>query len=388
MKKFNYFQPTEIVYGEGKLNELADLVNRFGSRCLLVTTPGGQGLDILFDRVKKILCDRGMDVAHYDGVLPNPTTEVITKGAEEAKKIAPDVVIGLGGGSSMDSAKAIAVEATHEGSCWDYLYYKKEPTEKTLPVIAVSTTSGTGSQVTQVAVVTNEESRNKSALFHWRLYPRVALVDPELMVTVPKYVTATTGFDVFCHSFESTVHINNNPLVDTFAWKAIKIVLNTLPDLLMDIENKEKRAKMAFADILAGLSIANVGVTLPHGIGMAISGLYPQIAHGASLAINYPAFTRFTYKYKIPQFAKLARLLDPSLTSASDQESAERSCELLDEFLKSIDLWIRLKDYDMPEDEISLLAKNSMILPDYKNNPRVATEEEMLDLIKTSYDHD
>ncbi len=386
MKKFNYFQPSEIVYGEGRLNELADIVKRYGTKCLLVTVAEGQGLDELFERAKKILTDGGVEVEHFTGVVPNPTTDVIAEGAEAAKKIGADVVVGLGGGSSMDSAKAIAVEATHEGSCWDYLYYKKEPSEKTLPVIAVSTTSGTGSQVTQVAVVTNSKERNKSALFHWRLYPKVAIVDPELMVTVPKFVTQTTGFDVFCHSFESTIHVNNSPYVDTIAWEAIEIVLNTLPDLLKDLGNTDLRAKMAFADTLAGLSIANVGVTMPHGIGMAISGLYPHISHGASLAVNYPAFTRFTYKSAVPQFAKLARILDPDLSLAKDDVAAEKSPELMDEFLKKIDLWIRLKDFDMPEDEIPLLAKNSMILPDYENNPKVATDDEMLEVIKQSYD--
>ncbi|MEJ2495369.1 MAG: iron-containing alcohol dehydrogenase, partial [Ignavibacteriaceae bacterium] len=133
------------------------------------------------------------------------------------------------------------------------------------------------------------------------------------------------------------------------------------------------------------LSIASVGVTIPHGIGMAISGLYPHIAHGASLAINYPACTRFTYEYAVPQFAKLGRMLDPQLTSGSDDTAAEKSCDLLDDFLKKIDLWIRLKDFDMPENEIPLLAKNSMILPDYENNPRVATAEEMLEIIQQSY---
>ena len=385
MRNFNYFQPTEIIYGKGRILELAELVKKFGNKCLLVTTEEGQGLDELFNKIKEILKSGNVDVAHFSGVTPNPTTDVITKGAKLARQIGAEVVVGLGGGSSMDGAKAIAVEATHPGSCWDYLYYKKEPTEKTLPVIAVSTTSGTGSQVTQVAVVTNTEERNKSALYHWRLFPKVALIDSELMISVPKYVTQTTGFDVFCHAFESTVHKNNSPLVDTLAWEAIQIVIESLPKLVNDLDNQELRAEMAFADTLAGLSIASIGVTLPHGIGMAISGLYPHIAHGASLAINYPAFTRFTYKHAIPQFAKLGRLLDPHLGTASDEVAAEKSCELLDDFLKRIGLWIRLKDFNMPENEISLLSKNSMILPDYQNNPRVATADEMLEIIQQSY---
>ncbi len=164
-----------------------------------------------FDKAKASLAEAGVEVAHFQGAIPNPTTDSITEGARMAEEFRADVVsLGLGGGSSMDSAKAIAVEATHEGSTWDYLFYKKPRTEKTLPIIAVSTTSGTGSQVTQVSVITNPGTRDKSAIYNPIVYPKVAIVDPELMLTVPTKVTASTGFDVFCHSFESALHVNTS----------------------------------------------------------------------------------------------------------------------------------------------------------------------------------
>jgi alcohol dehydrogenase class IV len=386
MKKFNYFQTSEIVYGKGRIQELGELARRFGKRCLLVTPPPISALEPLFNKVKKILIGSGLKVEHFDKVEPNPTTDIVTAGAEMAEKFKADIVIGVGGGSSMDTAKAIAVEATHKGTAWDYLYFREtQPTEKTLPIIAVSTTSGTGSQVTQVAVVTNTKERNKSAIFNSIIYPKIAIVDPELMITLPKSVTAPTGFDAFCHAFESVVHINNSPIVDVLAWRAIEIVINTLPYLLDNLDDIEARSKLALADTLAGLSIANVGVTLPHGIGMAISGLYPHIAHGVSLAIVYPAFTRFTYKHALPQFAQLGRVFNPDMTIEPDEKMAEKSIEDIDTFLKKIGLSKSLKDYGMPEEEIELLAKNSMILPDYKNNPRLATDKEMLQIIRDSY---
>ena len=205
------------------------------------------------------------------------------------------------------------------------------------------------------------------------------------MVTLPKGATAPTGFDAFCHAFESVVHINNSPIVDVLAWRAIEIVINTLPYFLDNLDDVEARSKLAFADTLAGLSIANVGVTLPHGIGMAISGLYPHIAHGASLAIVYPAFTRFTCKHALAQFAQLRRVFNPDMANESDEKLAEKSIDDMDAFLKKIGMYKSLKDYGMPEKEIELLAKNSMILPDYKNNPRLATDEEMLQIIKDSF---
>ena len=308
-----------------------------------------------------------------------------TAGADVAKAHNADVVVGLGGGSSMDAAKAIAVEATHEGSCWDYLFYKKEPTDATLPIISISTTSGTGSQVTQVAVVTNTAERDKSALYHPIIFPNVCIVDPELMLTVPKKVTAATGFDAFCHSFESSISPGSNEYEQTMAFRSIEIVSETLPYLLDNLDDQEARAKMAMADTYGGLCIANSGVTLPHGVGMAISGLYPNVAHGESLAIIYPAFTRFTYQSAIPEFSRLGRIFNPELNGGSDENAAAKSCEAIDDFLQKIGMQLKLKEFGMPEDEIPLLAKQSMVLPDYKSNPRVATDDEMLELITQSY---
>ena len=385
MNDFKYFQPTEILFGAGRLGELGEIAFRYGKKCLLVTTPEIPVLKPMYDNVKQVLSDAGLDVAHFDQVQPNPTTENITAGAEMAHSIGAELVVGLGGGSSMDSAKAIAVEATHEGSCWDYLFYKTQPGEKTLPVIAVSTTSGTGSQVTQVAVVSNTKERDKSALYNNILYPRVCIVDPELMVTVPEHVTASTGFDTFCHAFESTIHPNVSIYVETLAWKAIKIVAEWLPKVLQDLSDIEARSQMAVADTFAGLCIANAGVTLPHGVGMAISGMYPNVTHGESLSIIYPAFTRFTWRAAMDQFAAAARILDSDTKFQSEEQAAEASSRAIDDFIEKIGMKMTLKDAGMPENEIAGLATQSMVLPDYKGNPRVTTEEEMLDLIKQAY---
>jgi len=387
MKQFNYHQTTKIIFGSGRIAELGEIAKSYGTKALLVTTPPNiPTLEEQYNRVKKILADAGIKVEHFDGVVPNPTVDCISEGAKIARNFGADMVIGLGGGSSMDSAKAISVEATHPGTSWDYLFYKKQPDEKKLlPIIAVSTTSGTGSQVTQVAVVTNTLNRDKSALYNNILYPKVCIIDPELMLTVPKFVTATTGFDVFCHAFESTLHPGTSAYVNLLAWEAISIVVSTLPYLLNNLSDLEAREKMAWADTLAGLCIANAGVTLPHGMGMAIGGMYPNVAHGESLAIVYPAFARFTWKYAIPQFAALARIFNKDFLRLPDDKAAEKSVEELIKFLKKIDLWIKLKDKGMPETEIHDLAKQSMVLPDYKNNPKVATYEEMIMLVKESY---
>jgi alcohol dehydrogenase class IV len=382
---FNYFQPTELVFGRGRVKELGSIAKRFGQRTLLVTVKESPALSDQFARILKILTEEGLKVTHFDGVVPNPTVESIAAGSKIARECGTQSVIGLGGGSSMDSAKAIAVEATHEGSCWDYLFYKKPPTEKTLPIIAVSTTSGTGSQVTQVAVVTNPATRDKSAIYHPNVYPRVSIVDPELMVTLPREATAPTGFDALCHSFESTIHPSCSPIIELMAWRGIGSVVQALPNALANGADLDAREALALADTLGGYSIANAGVTLPHGIGMAIGGLYPHVAHGVALAIVYPAFARFTWRSAVPQFARLARAFDPALTDKPDMIAAERSSELVDTFLRKIGLRLGLADMGVPEAELPKLAKQSMVLPDYKANPRIATLAEMEALVRESY---
>jgi alcohol dehydrogenase class IV len=388
MKNFNFHQTTEIRFGRGRIQELVQIASKYGTKVLLVTTrANSSSLEQQYYKVIQLLENAGLKVAHFDGVIPNPTLEVISSGAKIARTFGAQVIIGLGGGSSMDAAKAISVEATHDGSAWDYLFYKSPQPDasKLLPVIAVSTTSGTGSQVTQVSVITNTQERDKSALYNNILYPQVCIVDPELMVSVPVFVTATTGFDVFCHAFESTINPGTGAYVDLLAWEAITLVVEYLPRVLTDLTDIEAREKMAWADTLAGLCIANAGVTLPHGIGMAIGGMYPHVAHGEALAIVYPEFAEFTWESAIPQFSKLARILNPGLKSLSDKEAASQSPAEITKFLKKLKLNKTLSDVGMPEDEIQQLAAQSMVLPDYKGNPRVATEQEMLGIISHCY---
>jgi alcohol dehydrogenase class IV len=286
----------------------------------------------------------------------------------------------------MDTAKAIAVEATHPGTAWDFLFYKaSQPDARTLPVIAVTTTSGTGSQVTQVAVLTNTELRDKSALYHPLLFPRVALVDPELMLAVPPHLTAATGFDALTHAFESILHPAASPYTDLMALEAVRLVIGHLPAAVRGEGALEARAQLAWADTLAGLCIASAGVTLPHGIGMAIGGMYPHVMHGEALAVVYRAITRYTCKAAPAKYAALARILDPTLNARADEEAAERCAPALERFLRDIGLALTLEGLNVPREELPRLAQQSMVLPDYKNHPVVATLEEIGVILDESF---
>lgn len=386
IEPFAYFQPTEIRFGRGRLKEVGDVVARYGKRCLLVTGPADGARAALFDRVKRYLVDAGVTVEHFSGVVPNPTTDCISAGAGMAKAFGAEVVVAVGGGSSMDTAKAIAVEATHPGTAWDYRWCSEtQPTDNTLPIVAITTTSGTGSHVTQVAVLTNPALKDKSAIYNRHVYARVGIVDPELMVSMPRHVTASTGFDVFCHAFESYLHIHASPYTDLLALEAIRLVARYLPRAVDDGTDVDAREGMAWADSLAGLCIANAGVTLPHGIGMAIGGCCPHVMHGEALAVIYPEFTRYTYPYAIERFATVGRILNAELEAVSDDVAAERACDEIDGLLKRIGMWLSLEGLRVTGDDLAAIADHSQVLPDYRNNPRVATHHEILEMLEHSY---
>lgn len=386
MKEFNYYQPTEIRFGCGRVDEIGEVVSRFGKRCLIATVPSFPEIEALYEKVKDTLVNGGVKIAHFDKVIPNPTTDIVSEGTKLAKAHDADVVLGLGGGSSMDTAKAIAVETTHEGTAWDYLYFRDtQPTEKTLPILTITTTSGTGSHVTQVAVVTNPAEKNKSAIYNSIVYPKVSIVDPELMLTVPEHITASTGFDVFTHAFESYINPNGSPYTDLIALETIRLVAKHLPATVKNGGDLEARTHMAWADTLAGLCIANSGVTLPHGIGMAIGGMYPHVMHGESLAVVYPAIMRYSYQYAPEKFAAVGRLFDNKLNRLDDNEAAEKSCDVIQDFIKDIGMLTSLKYLKIPEKELKALAEASLALPDYKSHPKVATLDEVFKLLKQSY---
>jgi alcohol dehydrogenase class IV len=385
LKAFEYQHGGEIIFGNGRISEVGSLVSRYGRRCLVVSGPKEGALRDLYPIVGDLLEHLGLDWEHFDGVLPNPTVDLISSGAKLAKKFNADVILGIGGGSSLDAAKAIAVEATHEGTCWDYLFFKQKPSSKTLPVVAVGTTSGSGSQATQAAVITDTVSRNKSALANAYLIPRIAIVDPQLTLSVPPMVTATTGFDVFCHAFESILNPRSNLATELFAWEAIRRVLSDLPMAVQEGANLGARTSMAWADTLAGMSICRAGVTLPHGIAMAVGGMFPNTSHGLALASVYRECLEFTWESAVSTFARLAQILEPRLEDVNAAEAAAACPRLVDEFMSGIGLTFSLKDFGISQEEIPALARQSMVLPDYTNNPRVPAYDELLRIITASF---
>jgi alcohol dehydrogenase class IV len=386
MKDFTYYQPTKIIFGFGKRSEIGKEVAQYGDNCLLVTEKPIEALEGFIQEITDSCLAAGVSVNRFSGVVPNPTTISVNEGVEIAKRNNSNVIVGIGGGSAMDTAKAIAVGASHPGEAWEYRLNQKEITDATLPILALSTTSGTGSEVTAVSVVTNAAEELKYALFSHKLFPRVSIVDPELTLTVPPHVTASTGFDAFCHSFESTIHSGNSPYVDMHAFESIRLVKTYLKRAIDDPKDIEARTAMAWANTLGGLSIANAGTTLPHGIGMAIGGHAPFVMHGEALAIVYPAILDWTWDAAIPQFAKAARIFNPKLVDRTDAEAARALSTEIVAFQKEIGMDLSFKSKGVSREALPLIADDTMKLPDYTVHPKVADRDFYLTLIEKSYE--
>lgn len=386
MKNFDYNAPTKLFFGCGRIDEIGNVSKEYGKRILMVTESKDSPISNIFEKVEENLKSSGLEVAHFDGVTPNPTTDIVTEGAKLAKEFKAEVVIGVGGGSSLDTAKAIAVEATHPGTAWDYNAHTDGPTSKTLPIITINTTSGTGSQLTQCSVITKTSDQDKSAIWHDNIFPKVAIVDPETTLTMPKSVTSQTGFDAFTHNFEAYLSVNSNPVVEALALDAIKVIAEYLPLAIENGDDIEVRTKMSYADSLGGYTNSNAGVTLPHGLGMQVGGIAPHVSHGQALAIIYPEFTRYTWKSAISKFAAVGRIFNKDLVNETDEVAAEQACVEIDNFLKKINLWIGFKDLNVSKDEIKEIADRGQVLGDYLNNPRVATIDEMHELLLKCYE--
>lgn len=379
MKNYTIHLPCKVYMGVGQVERSGQIVAEYGKRALLVTTKWDDVQGPCFSHVKKLLEDAGVTVTVYDGITSNPNTYSINAASEMAKDAGCDVIVGLGGGSSIDAAKAIAVGTTHEGVAWDYVYTNGKPVvpEKVLPIVAITTVTGTGAHVTPFAVFSNEDLKIKSTIIHDTMFARAAVVDPALTVTLPRFVTATTGFDAFSHLFESYTNKNANPFIDSLCIEAMSIIISNLETVLDDPKNLELRDKMCYAETLGGVAIANSGTTLPHAMGQPISGKCPYVSHGQSLTLVYPEFIRFSYKKCTDKFAAVARMMDPSLSSADDFEAAEALNGLIVGWQKRLGIFTSLEELKVPFEHIETLVRDTMNCGDTYAGPAVPTADEV-----------
>lgn len=377
MLNFEFYAPTQVIFGVGKLGELGEVVQRYGKRALLVALADMRRFDFL-DRIEKELQAVSVDVVLYDGVEPNPTAQAVDKGGEVARREDVNVVIGLGGGSAIDAAKGIAVMASHEAnSVWEFVTGTEVATAKTLPIVTIPTTAGTGSEVSRGAVFSNPALLQKDSFGSDYIFPRVAIVDPSLTVTLPPGLTAATGLDALAHAIEGYVSIRANPLGDTLALTAMRLIAKSLRLAVADGESMEARSDMAFAAMLGGLVLSQAGVGAAHALGMILGGRYGT-PHGVAVGILLAAVIEQNWQANPAKFAEIARALDQEIDSLPEFEAAERSITAVRDLVADVGLISSLRHFDISARDVPKLAEEARQHPDMAANPRDLTLDEVV----------
>lgn len=291
---FNYFIPTRILFGNGTLDQLASQPLP-GKKALLVISSGRSMKRLGYlERVEALLDKAGVPHILFDKILPNPTLAHVTEGAALARAEGCDFVVGLGGGSSIDSAKAIAVAARNPGSYWDYIPSgtggRKPIPNDPLPIVAITTTAGTGTEADPWAVISNTETGEKIGFGYDKTYPVLSIVDPQLMMSVPPMLTAFQGFDALFHSTEGYINRIPNEAGELFALESIRLAARWLPDAVKDGQNALAREKVALSNTLAGLVQCLSNSTSAHAMEHALSAFHPNLPHGAGLIMIAEAY--------------------------------------------------------------------------------------------------
>ncbi len=346
--KFQYHLPVNLLFGRGTVSEIGTAALKFGQKALIVTGGSSSKKSGLLDRVSKALTECGVTYTVFDKVTQNPLTTTAVEGAQLARSCGCDCVIGLGGGSIMDCAKSVAFLAVNEGDINDYIYNRLAG-QAALPIIAVPTTCGTGSEGNGFAVLTNPENGDKKSLRRDSIIPALSIIDSELMQTMPKHVLASVGFDALCHSMEAYLSRISQPMTDALALQGIAGIAENLVSVYEGTENPEAWDRVTWASTIGGMCIHTAGVALPHGMEHPASGLR-NIVHGRGLAALTPVITDASFEANPEKYGTISKILGG--TSASDCGDQIRK------LLEKIDLVTSLSEQGIAASDIPWMTEN------------------------------
>ncbi|WP_026892281.1 iron-containing alcohol dehydrogenase [Lacrimispora aerotolerans] len=374
--EFQYYLPVNLVFGRGKADVIGERAAALGTRALIVTGGTSTRKSGLLDRAIKQLEDHGVSYVLFDKAEPNPLTTTVSKGAEIARREGCDFILSIGGGSSLDTGKGIAFQAVNEGDISDYIYGKKN-SDKALPVLAVPTTCGTGSEGNGFAVMTNPETLDKKSLRCSAIVPACSIVDPQLMMTMPGNILASVGFDALCHNIDAYLSATSQPLTELMALEGVRLAAESLVSLYEGTEDLNHWDQLSLASTLGGMVINTAGVTALHGMEHPVSGLKDAV-HGRGLAALAPYVFEASIKGAPHKFATLSKLL-----------GGEGEWDFTDQIrnlITRLGLTEGLKDMGVEESDLNWLTENcfKVSAPSMANHPVVFTPEEVKEIYRKS----
>ncbi|MBQ6521035.1 MAG: iron-containing alcohol dehydrogenase [Anaerolineaceae bacterium] len=359
LDKFSFGIPANLRFGCGVMDELQKAPLP-GKRVMIVT--GGRTIrqNGTVDRLKKMVENKADLVVLFDDVNANPSLASVMKGAAEAREEKIDCVIGLGGGSALDTAKGIAAMAVNEGSLWDYTGSGsgsgKTMACKPLPMIAIPTTAGTGSEGNKTAVITDTERKEKIGIR--TDFVTAAYVDPELTLSIPPRHTAEQGFDAFCHCLEAFLSVKANPLSDLLALAGLKAIYQWLPRAVERGSDIEARYHVSYGSMLGGMVLYLSSASAAHTIEHMLSGMNPSVSHGGGLAMIFDAFHKKMAANTAYRYAQVADALNITAHTTDEMVKSEALLEKLSEWKQSIGLdSLKLRDYGFESDQIDEMIR-------------------------------
>ena len=360
MINFTFQNATKVIFGKETESLVGEEISKIGKKVLLHYGGGSIKKSGLYDEVIRSLKKENIEVVELSGVKPNPRLSLVQEGILICKEQNVDAILAVGGGSVIDSAKAIAAGALYNGDVWDF-YTGKASIEAALPIGVILTIPAAGSETSGSSVVTNEDGWYKRGAGGESLRPVFSILNPELTYTLPDYQTACGTIDMFAHILERYfTKVQNVEVVDRMSEAVMKAIIDNAPKVLQGSQDYNARAEIMWAGTLAHndiLSTGRIGDWASHDIEHEISGIY-DIAHGAGLAIVFPAWMTYVYKEDIPRFAQYAnRVWNVDINPFNMEEAALEGIKRTKAFFKSLGMPVSLKDADIPADRIDEMAK-------------------------------
>ncbi|WP_419955593.1 iron-containing alcohol dehydrogenase [Neobacillus niacini] len=380
LTNFRYEVPTAIEFGRGYVNKLNEHVLKLGgTKVLIVGDPGVLHAGIV-QRLEAPLETAGIPYTIFTEVGMEATIESVDSGTELAKENGCDLVVGVGGGSALDTAKAIGLMLKNPGNIRDYIGIDLVPGPGA-PVIAIPTTAGTGSEMTRFSVLSDKTAQAKLSVGSMYNCPALALCDPELTVTLPPHLTASTGMDALTHALESYVNKATQPISEALSIQAMTLIAKSLRLAVVQGENIEARHDMLLASTIAAMAFNTTRLGLAHALAMPL-GAYFKIPHGVVNAILLPEVMKFNIIGNPHKFAEIARIFGENTDSLSVREAAERSVSAIRQLNKDIGITQTLSDYGVTEEHLDLIVDEAILSGNVPVNPVKTTKEDLKNICR------
>lgn len=382
-KQHLFTMPTTNLFGQGTISQVGKYLVQFEcKKTLLVTDEGLYNLGIA-EQIANIIRAANVDVEIFPKAEPNPTDKNVHDGIAAYKAAGCDSIVSLGGGSSHDAAKGIGLLASNGGRIHDYEGVDKS-TNPLVPYIAINTTAGTASEMTRFTIITDTERSVKMAIVDKHVTALVSINDPTLMIGLPPALTAATGVDALTHAVESYVSTNASPITDACAEKVFQIIPKYLPRAYSNGEDFEAREQMVYAQFLAGMAFNNASLGYVHAIAHQLGGFY-NYPHGVCNAILLPHVCRFNLVGREERFARIAELLGENIEGLSVREAAVKAIDRIERLTQDLNIPTGFKELGAREEDIQILAENAMKDVCAATNPRKATLEDVMEIIRQAY---